>query len=162
MEVARVGQRAYIKIAVLRGRNAMECHSKLVKSLGNNALPYHTLARWVGKFQQEHVSSSDEQRSGRPVSVRTDFARDVIEQLMEEDRRWMLLELERTSGIEKRTVPRILRNELHLHKIAATWVPHTLTEVQRLLHHAIYSDHFTRWQQDGDQFLSRIIAIDEF
>jgi transposase len=115
MEVTRVEQRAYIKIAVLRGgRNAMECHSELVEALGNNALPYRTVARWVGKFQQGHVSTSDEQRSGRPVRVRTDVARAVIEQLMDEDRRWTLLELERASGIKKRTVHRILRNELHL------------------------------------------------
>ncbi|GFR26874.1 histone-lysine N-methyltransferase SETMAR [Trichonephila clavata] len=40
MEVTRVEQCAYIKIAVLRGRNAMECHSELVEALGNNALSY--------------------------------------------------------------------------------------------------------------------------
>ncbi|GFQ77175.1 histone-lysine N-methyltransferase SETMAR [Trichonephila clavata] len=160
MEVTRVEQRAYIKIAILRERNAMECHSELVEALGNNALSYRT--RWVGKFQQGRVSTSDEQRSDRPVSVRTDLARTVIEQLMDEDRRWTLLELERASGIEKRTVHRILRNELHPHKILARWVPHALTEIQRWLRYAICSDHFARWQPDGDQFLSRIITIDEF
>ncbi|GFQ66364.1 histone-lysine N-methyltransferase SETMAR [Trichonephila clavata] len=68
MEVTRVEQRAYIKIAVLRGRNAMECHSELVchSELGNNALPYRKIAWWVGKFQQGRVATSDEQRSGRP------------------------------------------------------------------------------------------------
>ncbi|GFW20642.1 hypothetical protein TNCV_1048651 [Trichonephila clavipes] len=45
MEVTRVEQCSYIKIAVLRGENAMEYHSELVKALGNNALPYHTVAR---------------------------------------------------------------------------------------------------------------------
>ncbi|GFX36484.1 hypothetical protein TNCV_1254571 [Trichonephila clavipes] len=34
MEVTRVEQRAYIKIAVLRERNAMEGHSELVEALG--------------------------------------------------------------------------------------------------------------------------------
>ncbi|PRD25756.1 UNVERIFIED_CONTAM: hypothetical protein NCL1_39999 [Trichonephila clavipes] len=87
MEVTHVEQRAYIKIAVLRGRNAMECHSELVEAFGNNALPYHTVARWVGNFQLGRVSTSDEQRSGRPVSVRTDLACAVIEQLRNEDRR---------------------------------------------------------------------------
>ncbi|GFX36003.1 HTH_48 domain-containing protein [Trichonephila clavipes] len=53
---------AYIKIAVLRGRNAMECHSELVEALGNNALPYGTVAQWVEKFQQGRVSTTDEQR----------------------------------------------------------------------------------------------------
>ncbi|GFW77648.1 hypothetical protein TNCV_133391 [Trichonephila clavipes] len=32
MEVTRVEQRAYIKIAVLRERNAMECQSELVEA----------------------------------------------------------------------------------------------------------------------------------
>ncbi|GFT48533.1 HTH_48 domain-containing protein [Trichonephila clavipes] len=61
MEVTRVEQRAYIKIAVLRRRNAMECHSELVEALGNNALPLCTVTRWVEKFQGR-VSTSDEQR----------------------------------------------------------------------------------------------------
>ncbi|GFR28218.1 HTH_48 domain-containing protein [Trichonephila clavata] len=85
-EVTSVEQRAYIKLAVLRGRNEIECHSEFVEALGNIALPYRTVARWVGKFQPGRVSTSDEQRSGRPVSVRADLARAVIEQLMDEDR----------------------------------------------------------------------------
>ncbi|GFR25119.1 HTH_48 domain-containing protein [Trichonephila clavata] len=98
----------------------MECHSELVKALGNDALPYRTVvARWVGKFQQGRVSTSDLQGSRRPASVWTVVARAVIEQLMVEDRRWRLLELERASGIKKRTVHRILCNKLHLLKIAS-------------------------------------------
>ncbi|GFR02233.1 HTH_48 domain-containing protein [Trichonephila clavata] len=87
MVVTRVEQRTYIKIAVLRGRNEMECHREFVEALGNNTLPYRTVARWVEKFQQGYVPTSDEQRLGRPLSVRTDLARAVIEQLMDEDRR---------------------------------------------------------------------------
>ncbi|GFY23548.1 HTH_48 domain-containing protein [Trichonephila clavipes] len=62
MEVTRTEQRIYIKVTVLRWRNAMECHSELVETLGNNALPYRTVARWVNKFQQGRVSTCDEQR----------------------------------------------------------------------------------------------------
>ncbi|GFT21111.1 HTH_48 domain-containing protein [Trichonephila clavipes] len=71
MEVTSVEQRACIKIAVLRGRNAIECHSELVDAIGNNALPYRTVSRWVGKFQQGRVPTSDEQRSRRPVTHRS-------------------------------------------------------------------------------------------
>ncbi|GFY05396.1 uncharacterized protein TNCV_960921 [Trichonephila clavipes] len=73
MEVTCVEQHAYIKIAVLQERNAMECHSELVDAFGNNALPYRTVAGGIGKFQQGCVSISDEQRSGQLV----------IEQLMD-------------------------------------------------------------------------------
>ncbi|GFV13978.1 putative molluscan insulin-related peptide(s) receptor receptor beta chain [Trichonephila clavipes] len=62
MEVTRIEQRADIKIAVHRGRNAMECDSELVEALGNNALPDRVVARRVGKFQQGRVSTTDEQR----------------------------------------------------------------------------------------------------
>ncbi|GFX87550.1 uncharacterized protein TNCV_1330821 [Trichonephila clavipes] len=61
----------------------MECHSELVESLRNIALPYRTLARWIGNSQQRRVSTIEEQRSGRPASRRIDFARAVIEHLMD-------------------------------------------------------------------------------
>ncbi|GFU45826.1 hypothetical protein TNCV_3068051 [Trichonephila clavipes] len=50
MEVTRVEQRDYIKIAILRERNAMECHCELVEVLGNNTLPYRTVSRMPRKF----------------------------------------------------------------------------------------------------------------
>ncbi|GFV02675.1 HTH_48 domain-containing protein [Trichonephila clavipes] len=54
MEATRVEQLAYIKIAVLRGKNAIECHSELVEVLGNNVLQYREVAFWVGSFNK-HV-----------------------------------------------------------------------------------------------------------
>ncbi|GFU17213.1 hypothetical protein TNCV_1854421 [Trichonephila clavipes] len=45
MEVTYVEQCSYIKIAVFRGGNAMEYHNELADALGNNALPYRTVAR---------------------------------------------------------------------------------------------------------------------
>ncbi|GFV76577.1 HTH_48 domain-containing protein [Trichonephila clavipes] len=84
VEVNHVEQRAYVKIAVFRGNNALECHSELVEVLVNKALPYGTLAWWVGKFQQGRVPTSDEKPSGLPVSVWTVWAHAAIEQLMDE------------------------------------------------------------------------------
>ncbi|GFV53809.1 HTH_48 domain-containing protein [Trichonephila clavipes] len=81
MEVTRVEQSTYIKIAVLRGRNAMECHSELVETLVNNALPYRTVLRWIGKFQQGRVSTCDEQRSGRFTHGAVNAEADGIQRL---------------------------------------------------------------------------------
>ncbi|GFX50967.1 hypothetical protein TNCV_2733181 [Trichonephila clavipes] len=81
---------------------------------------------------------------GRLISVRTDLARAVINQLMEEDRRWALLQLETASDIDKRTIHRILHNELHLLRILARWVLQALTEVQKGLRYAICFVHFVR------------------
>ncbi|GFT13583.1 hypothetical protein TNCV_3830581 [Trichonephila clavipes] len=62
MEVTSVKQRSYIKIVVLRGKNAMEYHSELVEAFRNNALPYRTVAR------KKHLLS---QRRGRMKNVST-------------------------------------------------------------------------------------------
>ncbi|GFU62834.1 HTH_48 domain-containing protein [Trichonephila clavipes] len=81
MEVTCVKRRAYIKIAVLRGRNAIEYHSEIVKALGNNALPYHKVARWVGKFQQGRVLTCDEQDSRRFTHGPSNAEADGIQRL---------------------------------------------------------------------------------
>ena len=94
MEVTRQEQRSYVKIAVLRGRNAEECHSELTEALGNRALPYRTLAKWVAAFPRGRIGSTNMRRTGRPRTVRTDVARAVIAQCLEDDRRWSLQELQ--------------------------------------------------------------------
>ncbi|GFU75734.1 uncharacterized protein TNCV_1651941 [Trichonephila clavipes] len=65
MEVTRAEQCAYIKIAVLRERNVMECHSELVE-----ALPYRTVARWI----KERIRS-------RWFATREDIANAVLQQV---------------------------------------------------------------------------------
>ena len=55
MHVTRLGQRDYIKLVVMRGRNARECHSELMEAVGNNAPPYRTVARWDLKQTWRHL-----------------------------------------------------------------------------------------------------------
>jgi transposase len=80
-----------------------------VEALGDRALPYRTVERWIEAFQRGREASADLQRGGRPVSVRTDVPRAVIAHWMEEDRRWSLKELERHTEIDQATVHRILQ-----------------------------------------------------
>ncbi|PSN52257.1 hypothetical protein C0J52_08301 [Blattella germanica] len=89
MEVSRLEQRAYIKIAVLRDQNARECHAQLLEAVGARALPYRTVARWVAAFESGREATKDKPRTGRPRTVRTDVSRAVIQQCLENDRRWM-------------------------------------------------------------------------
>ena len=87
MKVTRQEQRSYVKIAVLRGRNAKECHSELTEALGSHALPYRTVARWAVAFQRGRDASADTRRTGRSRTVSTDVKRAVIAQCLEDGRR---------------------------------------------------------------------------
>ena len=120
MKVPRQEQRSCVKIAALRGRNAKECQSELTEALGNSILPYRTVARWAAAFQRGRVAIADMQRTRRPRTVRTDVARAVIAQCLEDDRRWSLRELQAYTGIDQETVHKILREDLHMRKAPVT------------------------------------------
>ena len=149
MEVTRQEQRSYVTIVALQGTNAKECHSELTEALGNHALPYRTVARWAATFQHGRVASADMRRTGRPRTVCTDVARAVIAQCLEDDSRWSLQELQVHIGIDQATVHKILREDLHMRKIAAKWVPHALNEQQKWCCYETCRIHLERYQNEG-------------
>ena len=157
MEVTKVEQRSYIKIAFLRGCNARECHAELQQALGNQALPYRTVAWWVGAFKEGRESTADLPRSGRSVSANKDASVAVVE----EDMRWTVLELAQHTGIPASSVCLILRQDLNVRKITAKWVPHHLTEVQKWTRYKMCRSNLERFHREGNGMLNRIIAIDE-
>ena len=61
-------------------------------------------------------------RTGHPRTLCTDVARAVIVQCLKNGRRWSLQELQAHIGIYQTTVHKILRDDLHMLKIAAKWV----------------------------------------
>ena len=50
---------------------------------------------------------------------------------------WRLFELQAETGIEKRTILKILRED-PLRKITSKWVPHALTEIEKWTRDVIY------------------------
>ena len=46
---------------------------------------------------------------------------------------WTLLELQAEIGIKKRTIPKVLREDLHLSKTASKWDPWTERQHTRML-----------------------------
>ena len=55
----------------------------------------------------------------------------MIAQCLEDDRRWSLQESQAQTDTDLETVHKILREDVHMRKIAAKWVPHALTEQQK-------------------------------
>ena len=76
------------------GKKCKGMPSELTETLGNRALSYRTVARRAAAFQRGRVASADMRRTGRSRTVRTDVARAVIAQCLEDDRRWSLKELQ--------------------------------------------------------------------
>ena len=62
--------------------------------------------------------------------------------------------------IDQATVHKILREDLHMRKIVAKWVPHALTEQQRWCRYETCI-HLERYQTEGENLLNNIITINE-
>ena len=69
-------------------------------------------------------------------------------------------ELQAYTGIDQATVHKILREDLHMRKIAAKCVPHALTEQQKWCRYETCI-HLERYQNEGENLLNNIITIDE-
>ena len=54
MDMTQLEHHLYIKVTVLHGRNARECHTELVESVGNKAHSYQTPKKWVLERMQSN------------------------------------------------------------------------------------------------------------
>ena len=57
-------------------------------------------------------------------------------------------------------MPKILREDLDMRKIAAKWVPHALTEQQKWCRYETCRIHLEKYQNEGENLLNNIITID--
>jgi len=65
------------------------------------------------------------------------------------------------TGFSHTTDLHILKERLHMRKIASRWVPHSLTEIQKWQPYESARMHLERYKKKGDVFLHLIIALDE-
>ena len=123
-------QRSWIKIQCARGHTARQCHQDLQEACGESALPYRTVARWVKAFNEGRQNVADMCRPGHPsVSEKEVYA---LTALLDIDRRHTIRELARETGLAHTTVLHILKEHLGMRKTASRWVPHDLTEMQKM------------------------------
>ncbi|VVC32732.1 Hypothetical protein CINCED_3A021716 [Cinara cedri] len=131
-------QRAYIKIETIRGKTVPEIHAALNEVCGTDTVDRSTVQRWRQRFRDGRISIDNNPRSGRPSTVTQDNTNAaILATLLDEDRR-----------ITKR-------------KIAARWVPHFLSPEQKDTRKDICRELLSRYENEKETFLDRIIAIDE-
>jgi hypothetical protein len=121
----------YMKIWVLCGRNAQECHSESHDTLADHALLYLVLAKWVQTFRSRRLSAASMYQSECSVSVCTDVWVVTIEQCMDEDWHWTMKKVAMHRGIFGSAVLKVLWQDLKMRKFAAKWMPHTGNEAKQ-------------------------------
>jgi len=125
----KLKQRSWLKIEAGRSKTEIECYRGLIEVCGTAAIPYRTVARWVQAFRAGRQNATDQPRPGPPSATEGQVT--SLATLLETDRRWTIRELACETGLSHTPVLHILKERLHVRKIASRWVPYSLTEIQK-------------------------------
>ena len=103
----------------------------------------------------------DDKRSGRPSIVTPDLVQQ-IEVKIRENRRFTITDLaEFFPNVLRKTVHRIVTENLHFRKLCARWVPKNLTPEHKTKRMGSALSFLECYEKDGDVFLTHIVTGDE-
>jgi len=82
-------------------------------------------------FPEGRESVTDEERSGRPATSRTEENIAKARQILRENRRLTVRSIAEQVNIDRETVRKVLTEDLDMRKMCAKMVPKELTEEQK-------------------------------
>ncbi|UYV60716.1 hypothetical protein LAZ67_1002020, partial [Cordylochernes scorpioides] len=156
----KLKQRICIEFCVKLQISATETFEMLNKAFPNDAPKRTTVFEWHSRFKAGRISIEDDPRQGHPKFQRTDENVQKITDLIKENPRTTLLELEQDTGISKTTIGRIVTEDLKLKKTPAKFIPRFLTNEQKLFRLATYEDMMEMTRTDPE-WKDKIITGDE-
>jgi len=87
--------------------------------------------KWVKRFSEGNESFTDEERSGRPATSRTEGNIAKVRQIVRENRQLTVRSIAEQVNIDRETVRKILTEDLDRRKVCVKMVPKELTEEQK-------------------------------
>ena len=134
-------QRGNIKFLCRFGKSASKTLLALQQVYGDTALKKSTLYDWFSQFKNGQ-ETEDDQRSGRPSTSRTEEMIEKVRQLIQCDRRMIIVGLEQEVGISHGSIHAILSDNLKMRHVSAEFVPRQLTTDQMECHTMVAGDLF--------------------
>ena len=93
----------------------------LVQVYGDNAMKKTVVYKWVKRFSGGRESVTDEERSGRPATRRTEENIAKVCQIVRKNRRLTVRSIAQKVNIDRETVRKILTEDLDMRKVCAKW-----------------------------------------
>ena len=103
----------------------------LVQVYGDNAMKKTAVHKFVKRFSEGRESVTDEERSGRPATSRTEENVAKVHQIVRENHRLTVRSITEQVNIYRETVRKISTKDLDMTEVCAKMVPKELTEEQK-------------------------------
>lgn len=153
--------RSVIRFLNAKNTKPVDIHRQICEVYGENAMSDSMIRRWVRQFNEGRDPVHDNERSGRSCLVNEELVR-AVEELVKGNRRFTISDLStKFPQISRSLLHEIVSKKLNFRKLCARWVPKTLTEQHKKQRQGSALDFLTRYNKDGDDFLSKIVSRDE-
>ncbi|KAI6652959.1 Transposase [Oopsacas minuta] len=153
--------RACIEFRTILEIQPVQIFSELQEILCVDCHSRSTVERWAARFRSGDADVTDLPRSGRPVSATTSENIALIESMVMEDKCITANQLEQSMEISSGAIHTILMTELGYRSICGKWVPHKLSENQRLARLNIAKKLLGTYENCDSSRLTEIITGDE-
>ena len=117
-----------IKLCFKLGKNATEMYEMLQTAFLPSCMNRASVFEWHKRFKEGRESVRDDERCGTSKDVRTPELIGQIKNFMDKDRRGSIETISAQFDVSVGTVHIIIREELKMRKICATFVPRVLRE----------------------------------
>jgi hypothetical protein len=132
-------QHINLKFLIKLKKTSTKCYKLLQDAYGDSTLSRACIFEWYKCFSEGRKSTEDDQRPGHSVIVSTPETVTKINQIVRVDHRMSIRMIAKAVNADKKTVRKILYEELHMTKVCAKLVPKNLTHNQKLLRQQVCS-----------------------
>ncbi len=130
--VTKQEQWAFIKFHVLLGTPAAEVFKMIQTIARSQALSRNRVNTLYREFSdRSRLSSAEAPRDPRPRTSTDEMHKELLTEMILEDNNWSVFDFTDALGISKSSVERLMK-ELGAKKVATRWVPHQLTDAQKM------------------------------
>ena len=107
-----------------------------------------TAYKWIERFEEGWDTYEDTLRAGRRKSSGLRSNIQLIERILDKDRRATIRELEERSGIPKSSIHRIIQDELEMTRVDARWIPKLSSHEQKRERKRVSRDLLKSWRSE--------------
>lgn len=152
--------RSYVKTRWALGDTSTQIFKDLKTVYGTEAPSYPFVTKWVRSFENGRETIKDDPRSGRPITSLTERNIQLVKSIVEENPFVTYAEIEALTELHPPSINTILHEHLRLRKVMSRFVPHDLTEANKLLRVQLCKETLAKLEE-GKWRLCDIITGDE-
>ncbi|GBM61256.1 hypothetical protein AVEN_30558-1 [Araneus ventricosus] len=154
-------ERSVIRFLNAKNVKPAEIHRQLIEIYGEYAMTDGMVRKWVRQFNDGRTNVHDEARGGRPSVVNDGLVAKVNEKIRENSRFTIRMLCDEIPQISITVLHEIVTNRLNYLKLCSRWVPKMLTDVHRTKRLGRALTFLTRYSEEGNEFLNKIVTGDE-